>query len=310
MNDKEHKAIERIKTASEMSLFHYEKPLVCTYSGGKDSDVMLELFIRSGVPFEVHHSHTTADASPTIYHIREVFRQLELKGIKCDIDYHIQPDGSRITMWNLIPKKLMPPTRFVRYCCSMLKESGHSNRMIATGIRWDESNQRKKRESFEVIGHTKKEGIFVSDEKMLLTDNDERRRLFEKCQLKAATVVNPIIDWTDNEIWDFYQHECLYHNPLYQMGFARVGCIGCPMAGKNRWKEFALFPQYKNMYIHAFDRMLEVRKEKGLEYRNESNKTWKNGKDVFQWWMQDKDMTGQYVMEIENADLTGGLKEK
>lgn len=45
--DKEQKAIERIKMASEMSLQYYERPLVCTYSGGKDSDVMLELFKRS-----------------------------------------------------------------------------------------------------------------------------------------------------------------------------------------------------------------------------------------------------------------------
>lgn len=56
--DKEKKAIERIRMASNMSLHHYGKPLVCTYSGGKDSDVMLELFRRSGIPFEVHHSHT------------------------------------------------------------------------------------------------------------------------------------------------------------------------------------------------------------------------------------------------------------
>lgn len=60
--DLEQKAIERIRTASEMSLNYYKKHLVCTYSGGKDSDVMLELFRRSGVPFEVHHSHTTVDA--------------------------------------------------------------------------------------------------------------------------------------------------------------------------------------------------------------------------------------------------------
>lgn len=62
--DLEHKAIERIKLASEMSLHYYKKPLVCTYSGGKDSDVMLELFKRSGVLFEVSNSHTTADAPP------------------------------------------------------------------------------------------------------------------------------------------------------------------------------------------------------------------------------------------------------
>lgn len=47
--DLEHKAIERIKIASTMSQRYYKKPLVCTYSGGKDSDVMLELFRRPGV---------------------------------------------------------------------------------------------------------------------------------------------------------------------------------------------------------------------------------------------------------------------
>ena len=44
----------------------------------------------------------------------------------------------------------------------------------------------------------------MSDEKMLLSDNDEKRKLFERCQMKAKTVVNPIIDWKDEEIWDFY----------------------------------------------------------------------------------------------------------
>lgn len=69
--DLEQKAIKRIQAASEMSLYHYGKPLVCTYSGGKDSDVMLELFRRGGIPFEVHNSHTTVDAPETVYHIRD-----------------------------------------------------------------------------------------------------------------------------------------------------------------------------------------------------------------------------------------------
>ena len=230
--DLEHKAIERIKTASKMSLHHYGQPLVCTYSGGKDSDVMLELFKRSGIKFEVQHSHTTADAPQTVYHIRKMFRQLELQGVKASIDYHKQTDGNRITMWNLIPKKLLPPTRIMRYCCSVLKESGCANRMIATGVRWAESTGRKDREAFEVIASQKKNAIRISDEKMLLTDNEDTRRLFEKCELKAKTVVNPIIDWTDDEVWDFYNHECKKHNELYKMGFCRVGCIGCPLAAK------------------------------------------------------------------------------
>lgn len=290
--DLEQKAIERIKMASEMSLHHYQKPLICTYSGGKDSDVMLELFKRSGIDFEVRNSHTTADAPQTVYHIRDVFRDLELQGIKCVIDYHKQPDGSRITMWNLIPIKVMPPTRIVRYCCSVLKEGGNNNRMIATGIRWAESNYRKSRESFEVIGHTKKDAIHVSDEKMLLSDNDERRKLFERCELKAETVVNPIIDWTDMDIWEFINQEHLEVNELYKCGYDRVGCIGCPMAGKRkRGKEFSDFPTYRAAYLKSFEKMLEMRKAKGLDT------VWESADEVFAWWIEDETIPGQLKLE-------------
>lgn len=289
--DLEQKAVERIRAASEMSLHYYGKPLVCTYSGGKDSDVTLELFRRSGIPFEVHNSHTSADAPQTVCHIREVFRDLELQGIKCSIDYHRQKDGSNLTMWKLIEMKLIPPMRTKRYCCSLLKETGCANRMIATGVRWAESNSRKERGTFENIAPKKARKIKVNDEKMLLTDNDTARRLFEQCQLKARTVVNPVIDWPDHDIWEFYWHECRLHNPLYQMGYFRVGCIGCPMAGKKRYKEFADFPKYRRAYIQAFDRMLEARAAKGL-----CNK-WESGEEVFLWWMEDENIPGQISLE-------------
>lgn len=85
--DKEQKAIERLKEAADMSLSCYGKPLIITYSGGKDSEVLLELAIRSGINFEVNHSYTTADAPQTVYHIRKVFKDLEEQGIKCGINY-------------------------------------------------------------------------------------------------------------------------------------------------------------------------------------------------------------------------------
>lgn len=110
--------------ASDMSLRLFEKPLVITYSGGKDSDVLLHLARGSGIPFEVLHSLTTADAPETVRHVYDTFYRLECKGIKCDVDKHVQPDGSRMTMWKLIQKKLMPPTRLMRYCCAVLKEGG------------------------------------------------------------------------------------------------------------------------------------------------------------------------------------------
>ena len=272
--DLEKKAIERIKTASEMSLKFYEKPLVCTYSGGKDSDVLLELFKRSEITFELHHSHTTADAPQTVWHVREVFKKAEEEGIKAQIQIPTFK-GERISMWSLIPMKLMPPTRTVRYCCQVLKETGCKNRMIATGVRWDESSKRSKREAYESLGTTAKNAININDEKMLLTDNDDTRKMFERCEMKAKTVVNPIIDW----------------NVLYECGYERVGCVGCPMVGKKRYKEFFDFPKYKMNYIKAFERMLEQRKMKGLPCK------WKNGEEVFLWWMEDENVQGQISME-------------
>ena len=73
--DLEQKAIERLKLASEMSLTYYKQPLIVTYSGGKDSDVCLELAERAGIPYEVQHSHTTVDTPETVRHVRAQFKR-------------------------------------------------------------------------------------------------------------------------------------------------------------------------------------------------------------------------------------------
>lgn len=64
--------------AADMSKTYYGKPLIITYSGGKDSDVLLHLAESCLKPdeFEVLNSHTTVDAPETVYHIRETFERL------------------------------------------------------------------------------------------------------------------------------------------------------------------------------------------------------------------------------------------
>lgn len=96
------------------------------------------------------------------------------------------------------------------------------------------------------------------DSRIILTnDNDDKRRLFERCQMRAKTLVNPIIDWSDKDIWDYLKDCNCESNPLYQCGFNRIGCIGCPMAAdKNRYFEFLRYPKFKNLYIKTFDRMI------------------------------------------------------
>ena len=196
--DLEQSAFEALRFASAQSLKLYKQPLVITYSGGKDSDVLLRLAENSGIPFEVSHSLTTADAPETVRHVRDTFRRMEEKGVKCVIDAHVQPDGSRLTMWNLIPKRIAPPTRLVRYCCAILKEGGGKGRFIATGVRWAESVRRKNsRGLIEVSNRDKNKRLILMD------DNDETRMQFENCQMKVRRVVNPIIGWGNKEVWDY-----------------------------------------------------------------------------------------------------------
>lgn len=276
--DKEQMAIKRLQEASELSLFYYEQPLVVMTSGGKDSDVCLQLAINAGIPFEVQHNHTTADAPETVHHVRETFKRLEEKGIKCTINWPTYK-GERVSMWTLIPKKLMAPTRIVRYCCSVLKEQGGNGRFISTGVRWAESASRKEnRAAYEKLSNKK-------EEKMLLSDNDEKRMLFENCRLKAKRVVNPIIDWEDSDVWDYVTDQKICLNCLYHEGFHRVGCVGCPMAGRSRReKEFLRWPAFKRNYIAAFDRMIQERYRKGKMEGNWRLGT--TGIDVFNWWME------------------------
>lgn len=295
--DKEHTAIERIKLASAMSLKYYQQPLVCTYSGGKDSDVLLELFRRSGVPYEVKNSHTTVDAPPTVYHIRNVIRAEELRGVRASVQYPIYK-GKRCSMWSLIQDKGMPPTRIARYCCQILKENSNNNRYIATGVRKSESVKRSRREEFETITSNVKNSTKIKMEVILANDNDESRRITEHCQLKNKMCVNPIIDWTDSDIWDFIRSEKMEYNPMYDMGYFRVGCVGCPMATP-RWrrKEFRDFPKYQDNYIRAFEKMLETIWNKG------ASTTWKTAEDVFNWWMEDDTIPGQMKLDdIENSE--------
>lgn len=274
--DKEKQAIERIRMFDPLSNGFGDDPYYVAYSGGKDSDVLRILFKLSGVKHDLYHNHTTADAPETVYYIRSI------------PDIHI--NYPEISMWNLIPYKRIPPTRRIRYCCEYLKENGGMNRFVSTGVRWAESYKRSNRGSLEISGKTIKSRIILN------ADNTEDRKTIEICPTKSKRILNPIIDWTEQDVWEFLDYYGCQSNPLYQSGFTRIGCIGCPMAGsqKQKW-EFERYPQYMRMYIKAFDRMITARKESGM-----SCERWNSGEEVFRSWISkpDRQMEGQISIQI------------
>ena len=99
--------------------------------------------------------------------------------------------------------------------------------------------------------------------------------------MKKQRILNPIIDWTTEEVWEFIKTYNVPYCHLYDDGFNRLGCIGCPMAGKNRIKEFERYPKIRQAYIRAFKRMTDARREAGLEVK------WQTGEEVMTWWMEE-----------------------
>lgn len=272
---KERRAIEYLKAFEPQT-----EPYYLCYSGGKDSDVIRILASLAGVKHDIVNNHTTVDAPETVRYIRSI--------------PNVQINYPELTMWQLIQKKLMPPTRLVRYCCAELKEKGGKGRIKVTGVRQAESVNRANNQGVvTIIGKpksTQKTAVemganFQLTDKggvILNQDNDVSRRFVESCYRTTSTLVNPIVDWTDKDVWDFLHHYGCKSNPLYECGYKRIGCIGCPLAGgKAQKREFLHYPKYKEAYIRAFDKMIQRREERGLPTM------WKSGEECFAWWVGD-----------------------
>lgn len=284
-------SIERIQGFASIAEKHHDDDgkggYYLAFSGGKDSVVVKRLMDMAGVKYESFYRVTSVDPPELVRFIKDEYP---------DVHFEIPryKDGRRITMWNLIPKNLMPPTRMVRYCCSALKESGGDGRFTVTGVRWAESVNRTKNQGLVMIQNKAlaKDQNFQQTPRggvVLVNDNDESRQMIDACVTRHKTTLNPIIDWTDRDVWEFIRGEHIPYCELYDCGYHRLGCIGCPMGGrKSQLREFARYPKYKDGYIRAFEKMLDVRKIRALK-----DVGWKTGEEVFKWWVSDPNIDGQ-----------------
>lgn len=280
------KSIERLKA------FEPPEGYYLAFSGGKDSVVCKALLDMAGCKYDAVYRVTSVDPPELVRFIKnqhpDVVREVPL-----------DKEGKPVTMWNIILKHTMPPTRRFRYCCKDLKESGGDGRMTVTGVRWAESPRRKNNQGSVVIYDkkaAKDEGFADSQDfkqndaggLILVNDNTDSRRIIEQCYKRHKTNVNPIIEWTDSDVWQFIRGEGIPYCELYDEGMERLGCIGCPLARRyKREREFRRWPKYKHHYLVAFEKMLVQRELKGKKGG------WQTGEDVFNWWMEYDVLPGQ-----------------
>lgn len=128
----------------------------------------------------------------------------------------VHVDFAPRSMWQLIPTN-GPPMRRGAWCCRELKERGGNGRITVTGIRSAESVRRRGRQVFE-----------------------------RSYRHKQKWLLNPIVDWSTDAVWDYIHERHLPYCCLYDEGRRRVGCVMCPQAGKaqqaidaERWPRFA-----------------------------------------------------------------------
>ena len=246
-----------------LQMFEPEEGYYLAFSGGKDSVCIKALADMAGVKYDAHYSVTSVDP-PELVRFVKTFPDVIF-------EYPRYSDGKVATMWNLIPKKKMPPTRMVRYCCDVLKEQHGKGRFVVTGVRHAESAKRKGRGGLEIGQGRQRE--------RLDPDNPDQE-MIHRCQTKSQRILNPIIDWDNDDVWEFIRRYDLKYCSLYDEGFKRLGCIGCPIGEKNnRFREFEYYPRMQNLYVRAFEKMLFERRKNNMET------TWKDAEEVMNWWL-------------------------
>lgn len=191
-------------------------PIELSYSGGKDSDVILELARMSGIPFEPIYKNTTIDPPGTLAHCRE-------QGVKI-----LQP---KMSFLEIVRKKGFP-SRFTRFCCEILKEYKVHDRAIQ-GIRRAESTKRAQRykepELCRTYSKTEKARIYLP---ILEWTDDDVATFIKDRGIKCAPV--------------YYDEQGQFHVER------RLGCIGCPLASvKKRRQDYLKYPYVLKAQIRA-----------------------------------------------------------
>ena len=148
------------------------------------------------------------------------------------------------------------PMRQSRWCCAELKESAGKGRLVITGVRWAESVRRSKRKMFDVCYRG-----------------------------SGSRLLNPIIDWSAEQVWEFIRSREIPYCCLYDQGRSRIGCLFCPMAKpRERQADLARYPKYAIAFRKAFQRLFDARRGRDVDW----GKEWSDGNSMFNWWINKK----------------------
>jgi len=230
-----HSTLDLIASTIERHKKEYDA-IVVSFSGGKDSTVLLDLVSRAVPPdeFVVVFNDTTMELSTTyeaVTKAKERYPSLSF--------YTARSETHALETWRLYA----PPNRFERWCRRVHKSEpnlklmrsivGDGRILVMTGTRRSESNLRAR--------------YSVLDE--------------PNVKIKQ-TNFNVMLDWTLEDVWQYILQRKLFINRAYRYGVRRVGCVLCPFLSS--WDSFVLGHVFREEMKPFLEILVEHAVAKGI----------------------------------------------
>lgn len=272
MKEKINHSLELIRKASLIAEdMTPEVGLWIAYSGGKDSECVLDLVKKAGVHFTAFYNVTGIDAPDSVHFIQKNHPEVKFLHPKRNYFQLVEFAGM--------------PTMNRRFCCDKIKESTGAGHVVLTGVRASESKKREKLSEVRLYSRRRQ-----NKGKDTTRQIDEVIESQHQCiQGKDRLMVHPIFQWTESDVWHYMAKNSLPINPMYDE-VGRVGCMYCPFARQLQIENYEkLYPTYRKRVILAIERNLLKKNEIGFA----------DAEDCFMWW-KSKMSVNQYFARKKN----------
>lgn len=213
--------------------------MMVSFSGGKDSTVTSHIVNRALGTNKVLHvfGDTSLEFPYTLEYKKRFSKNEESQGVR------ILTAKNREKNFENLCETVGPPSRVMRWCCTVFK-TGAIQKTIASAFK-DKNNIL----CFQGIRHNES------------VSRSKYERESKSPKISKQTVVSPIIDWIDYDVWLYILTTKIDFNYAYRLGWTRVGCWCCPNNGG--WSEFLAKVHMYDQYVHWHKLLVEFAKQIG-----------------------------------------------
>jgi len=236
------------------------------FSGGKDSQALYHIAVMAGVKFKAHMNLTSVDPPEVIRFVKKNYP---------DVSFN----RPKISIYNMAKNKNVLPTQRIRWCCAEYKEMNGDGKITLLGIRKAESVRRSKREEVSTSIKGKR------NEQTFDQFSEHKETMIGCVRGNDKIMISPIINWTDNDVWNFLNINAIKHCELYDNGYSRIGCILCPMANiKVKRMDIEKYPHVKKNWIKVIQNLIDT--------GHAPKEVIENGTEFgFEWWLSGKSLS-------------------